>query len=44
LGRANQVLSGRDVNLEKAEKAGLLISKKNGGYYDRFRGRVIFPY
>jgi DNA primase len=36
-------LSGRDVNLEKAEKAGLLIPKKNGGFYDRFRGRVIFP-
>jgi DNA primase len=36
-------LSGRNVNLEKAEKAGLLITKKNGGYYDRFRGRVIFP-
>ncbi len=36
-------LSSRNVNLEKAEKAGLLINKKNGGYYDRFRGRVIFP-
>jgi DNA primase len=36
-------LSSRNVNLEKAEKAGLLIPKKNGGYYDRFRGRVIFP-
>jgi DNA primase len=36
-------LSSRNVNLEKAEKAGLLITKKNGGYYDRFRGRVIFP-
>ena len=36
-------LSSRNVDLEKAEKAGLLIPKKNGGYYDRFRGRVIFP-
>lgn len=36
-------LSSRNVNLEKAEKAGLLIPKKNSGYYDRFRGRVIFP-
>lgn len=36
-------LSGKKVSLEKAEKAGLLIPKKNGGFYDRFRGRVIFP-
>ncbi|MDZ7726376.1 MAG: DNA primase [Candidatus Campbellbacteria bacterium] len=25
------------------EAAGLLIEKKNGGYYDRFRNRVMFP-
>ncbi len=36
-------LSGRKIDLEKAGKAGLLIAKKNNGYYDRFRGRVIFP-
>ena len=36
-------LSKKNVDLEKAEKAGLIIPKKNGGYYDRFRGRVIFP-
>lgn len=28
---------------EMLEKAGLLISKEDGKYYDRFRGRVIFP-
>jgi DNA primase len=38
-----RVLSRKNISLEKAEKAGLLIPKKNGGYYDRFRGRVIFP-
>lgn len=36
-------LSKKKVDLKKAEQAGLLIGKKNGGYYDRFRGRVIFP-
>lgn len=30
--------------LDKAEKAGLIISRESGtGYYDRFRGRIIFP-
>ncbi len=28
---------------EILEKAGLVIKKENGGSYDRFRGRVIFP-
>jgi len=36
-------LEGRRVPLGLAEKAGLIISKDTGGYYDRFRGRVIFP-
>ncbi|NLA74017.1 MAG: DNA primase, partial [Deltaproteobacteria bacterium] len=36
-------LSDRNVSLEKAEKAGLLSPKKNGGYFDRFRERVMFP-
>lgn len=25
------------------EKAGLIIKKDKGGYYDRFRGRIMFP-
>lgn len=25
------------------EAAGLVVPRENGGYYDRFRGRVIFP-
>ena len=37
------VLERKNVDLEKAAQAGLLIPRKNGGYYDRFRGRVIFP-
>ena len=31
------------LNLERAVQAGLIIPKKGGGYYDRFRGRVMFP-
>lgn len=36
-------LKKRGVDLEVAFKAGLIIKKANDGYYDRFRGRVIFP-
>ena len=28
---------------DKAVQAGLIIPRKSGGYYDRFRGRVLFP-
>lgn len=31
------------VDLLVAEKLGLLIRKENNEYYDRFRGRIIFP-
>jgi DNA primase len=31
------------IDLEKAVQAGLIIPRKGGGYYDRFRGRVMFP-
>ena len=36
-------LSSKNVDMDKAFEAGLIIPKKNQGYYDRFRGRVIFP-
>ncbi len=36
-------LMGKNVDPSHAAQAGLLIPKKNGGYYDRFRGRVMFP-
>jgi DNA primase len=36
-------LERKKTDLEKATQAGLLIPRKNGGYYDRFRGRIIFP-
>jgi DNA primase len=35
-------LKGKRADLEKAAQAGLIISKEKG-FYDRFRGRVIFP-
>ena len=35
---------GKDeASLKKLEKAGLVNQRDNGGYYDRFRNRVIFP-
>ncbi len=35
---------GKDPRkLKIASEAGLLVERKGGGYYDRFRNRVIFP-
>jgi DNA primase len=36
-------LTKEGLNLNDAVQAGLLIAKKSGGYYDRFRNRIIFP-
>jgi len=36
-------LERKRVPLGLAEKTGLIISKDTGGFYDRFRGRLIFP-
>jgi DNA primase len=37
-------LNGKGRNLSEASKAGLVVEKKRRGeYYDRFRGRIIFP-
>ena len=36
-------LSKKEASLTMAEELGLIIPKKSGGYYDRFRGRIIFP-
>ncbi len=36
-----RLFTGED--LESAFKAGLVIPRKNSGYYDRFRNRVMFP-
>ncbi|MCF8054296.1 MAG: DNA primase [Deltaproteobacteria bacterium] len=37
------LLEKNRVNLEDANKAGLLSRRDNGGYYDKFRNRLIFP-
>jgi DNA primase len=31
------------IDLEKAKTLGLIDTRDDGGYYDKFRGRVIFP-
>ncbi|MDO8662560.1 MAG: DNA primase [Candidatus Omnitrophota bacterium] len=36
-------LRSKSISLNLLEKAGLVINKDGGGYYDRFRNRVIFP-
>lgn len=38
-----EFLKRKAVAMEKAALAGLILQNKSGGYYDRFRGRVIFP-
>ena len=36
-------LRSKNISLDRGAKAGLIVPKKDGGYYDRFRGRIIFP-
>ncbi|RJO64201.1 MAG: DNA primase [Candidatus Omnitrophota bacterium] len=36
-------LRSKGINLSLMEKAGLVVPKEGGGYYDRFRNRIIFP-
>ncbi len=36
-------LTERRESLDAAAEAGLLIKKDQGGYYDRFRNRIVFP-
>jgi DNA primase len=36
-------LQREKVPLKHGELAGLLVSRKDGDYYDRFRGRLMFP-
>lgn len=33
----------RQVSVALLEKVGLIISRQEGGYFDRFRNRIIFP-
>lgn len=36
-------LRQKNVPLTMQEKAGLIVRKEAGGYYDRFRNRIVFP-
>lgn len=36
-------LRAKNISLSFMEKAGLILAKESGGYYDRFRNRIIFP-
>lgn len=33
----------KKLPLQTATRAGLLVAGKNGGFYDRFRNRIVFP-
>jgi DNA primase len=36
-------LQNKGLSLELAQEAGLLVARPAGGYYDRFRDRIMFP-
>ena len=36
-------LRSKGIDLNLMDKAGLIIAKDGGGYYDRFRNRIVFP-
>ena len=36
-------LRRKGIPLERAEQAGLVVKRPGGGYYDRFRDRLMFP-
>ena len=38
-----QAAASRDIAPALLERLGLVVSREKGGYYDRFRGRVLFP-
>ncbi len=38
-----QRIGGNDAQRQKLQSAGLIIARDNGGFYDRFRERIVFP-
>lgn len=36
-------LKAKGAGIGQIERSGLVVKKEQGGYYDRFRGRLIFP-
>ncbi len=39
----SRYLQKQKADMEQAAGAGLVIQRKQGGWYDRFRGRLVFP-
>ncbi len=39
----NYLTKKKNYSLELLEKVGLVVKKAGGGYYDKFRGRLMFP-
>lgn len=39
----SRFLHSKGLDMETAVQAGLVLPREKGGYYDRFRGRVVFP-
>lgn len=37
------MLRSKNINIKLIERAGLVIARESGGYYDRFRNRLIIP-
>jgi len=42
-GGLSEYLTSQDYKKEETQKAGLSIENEQGSFYDRFRGRIIFP-
>lgn len=38
-----QSLGGSDAAQQRLVSAGMILKKENGGYYDRFRNRIMYP-
>ncbi|MEE8320259.1 MAG: DNA primase [Gammaproteobacteria bacterium] len=38
-----KTLGGSDAALQRLAKTGMVLKNDNGGYYDRFRERIMFP-
>jgi len=42
-GLINYLVKKKGYKIDELEEAGLVIKGDRGGYYDRFRGRIMFP-
>lgn len=42
-GLINYLVKKKNYKIDLLEKAGLVVRKNDGGFYDKFRGRIMFP-